>query len=92
MTPEIIIALGTALSATIGALLGGRNSLNGFKTRVDARFDNVDLNHARLEKKVDALVKTDGHHEARLHLLEEEKEKAEKVVEGMEDSEREKVS
>lgn len=83
MGPEIITALGTALAGIVGAFVGGKNSLNGFKARVDTRFDAVDAGFTRVETKVDGLVKTDGVHEARLALIEKhlEKEKEEGVEE-----------
>ena len=71
MTPEIIIALGTAGAAivaafaggTAGGKKGGENALNGFKEEVRTNFQGV-------HEKLDGLTRTDGSHEARLGRIE----------------------
>ena len=71
MTPEIIIAFGTAgaaiMAAFVGGTAGGRKggeaSLNGFKEEVRGNFTGI---HAKL----DGLTRTDGEHGARLEAVE----------------------
>lgn len=67
MTPEIIIAIGTAGAAVVAAFTGGKkggeNSLNGFKEEVRGNFTGI-------HSKLDGLTKTDGAHEARLESIE----------------------
>lgn len=67
VTPDLIIAIGTAVSAVGGAIWGGKkggeNSLNGFKEEVRENFTGI-------HGKLDALTKTDGAHEARLERIE----------------------
>ena len=69
MTPEVITAFGGVVVGVLGAFLGGKKGgetgMNGFKEEVRERFDSVD-------SRLDILVKTDGEHEARLHVLEKE--------------------
>lgn len=66
MTPEVILAIGTAVSATLGAIFGGRNSLNGFKSEVKASFRTLEDRTTRIETKVDDLRLSDALQEARL--------------------------
>jgi hypothetical protein len=60
MTPELIIALGTAVSATLGAILGGKNSLNGFKTETRESLKAITSRTERIESKVDSLSLSDA--------------------------------
>lgn len=86
MGPEIIAAIGTALAGVVGAFVGGKNSLNGFKARVDSRFDSVDASITRLDGKVDRLTATDGSHEARLVILEAKGGDEDAEAEALEDA------
>ena len=67
MTPEVITALAGAVTATIGAIVGGnkggKNSMNGFKEEVRESFRGIHV-------KLDVLTKTDGEHDARLKNVE----------------------
>ena len=79
MTPEIIIAFGTAAAAALGAVFGGKNSLNGFKQETRASFKEVNDRAGRIENKVDHLAISDalqtertGVNTKRLRRLEQE--------------------
>ena len=67
MTPELVIAMGTAVAAVVGAAVGGKKggetAMNGFKEEVRESFKSVN-------GKLDGLTKTDGAHEARLGSIE----------------------
>lgn len=70
MTPEIIIAIGTAVSATLGAIFGGKNSLNGFKTETREAFKGLSDRTERIETKVDALTLSDARQDERMKYAE----------------------
>lgn len=71
MTPEIILAVGTAVASAVGAVFGGKNSLNGFKARVDENFKHLNGRFDRVERKVDDLAVKDAVVEVRVRRLEE---------------------
>ena len=60
MGAEVIIAIGTAISATLGAIFGGKNSLNGFKTEVKNRFDGIDVRFDKTDAKLESLIVSDA--------------------------------
>lgn len=66
MGPELITAVGGALAAAVTAFFGGKNSLNGFKTRVDARFDSVERRFDHVDGKIDSLIANDAVQNVRL--------------------------
>ena len=74
MTPELIIAIGTASAALAGAVMGGqhggKNALNGFKKEVQDDFIEVKESFKGINEKLDGLMKTDGAHDERLKQIE----------------------